>query len=125
MNSCVNEEWAKIKQHKNWDVNFDVVKQSSKEKNVTNTEGSFFCSARAGRISRILLFGEFEPPKNINIGVVCLRELKRQQNHWNSICVISRVVDLDKSAIRVILKHITTAPEFYLRYLPDLMIRGH
>ena len=32
MNSRVNEEWAKIKQHKNWDVNFDVVKQSSKEK---------------------------------------------------------------------------------------------
>ena len=42
MNSCVNEEWAKIKQHKNWDVNFDVVKQSSKEKKMTNTEGSFF-----------------------------------------------------------------------------------
>ena len=77
------------------------------------------------RISRILLFGEFEPLRNINTGVVCLRELKRQQSHWNSICVISRVVDLDKAAIRAILKHITTAPEFYLRYLPDVMIRGH
>lgn len=56
MNSRVNEEWAKIKQHKNWDVNFDVVKQSSKEKNVTNTEGSFFVPCVQENISNSIVW---------------------------------------------------------------------
>ena len=66
MNSCVNEEWAKIKQRKNWDVNFDVFKQSSKEKKCDKlkTEGSLFVPCVQENISNSIVWRIWTPKKH-------------------------------------------------------------
>lgn len=70
MNSCViNEEWAKIKQHKNWDVSFDVFKQSSKQKKCDKNKSWLICSVRAGEYLEFYCLGNLNPKETLTLAL--------------------------------------------------------